>query len=55
LYSSGTITCSTFPALRVKELRAPVPDIEQPKEHCAYHGHGQEAAMMLGQRETDDG
>lgn len=40
---------------RMKELRAPVSDIEQPEEHRAHHGHEQEVAMMLGQGETDDG
>jgi hypothetical protein len=38
----------------MKELRAPVPDIEKPEEHRAYHGYRQEAAMMLGQGETDE-
>jgi hypothetical protein len=40
---------------RMKELRAPVPDIEQPEEHRAHHGHEQKVAMMLRQGETDDG
>ena len=39
---------------RVKELRAPIPDIEQSEERRAYHGDEQEAAMMLGQGETGD-
>jgi hypothetical protein len=39
----------------MKELRAPVPDVEQPEEYRACHGHGQEVAVMLGQGETDDG
>jgi hypothetical protein len=41
-------------SVRMKELRTPVPDIEQPEKYCAYHGHGQKVTMMLGQRETDD-
>lgn len=39
---------------RVKELRTPVPDIEQSQERRADHGDEQEAAMMLGQRETGE-
>jgi hypothetical protein len=35
----------------MKELRASVMNIEQPEEHDAYHGHKQQAAMMLGQGE----
>ena len=38
----------------MKELRAPVPDIEQPEEDCADHSNEEEAAMMLGQGETGD-
>lgn len=39
---------------RMKELRAPVPDIEQPEEDRGDHSYKEEAAMMLGQGETDD-
>lgn len=38
----------------MKELRAPVPDIEQPEKRRACHGYEQEAAMMLGQGEASD-
>jgi hypothetical protein len=37
----------------MEELRATVPGVKQPEEHGAYHGHRQQAAMMLGQGETD--
>lgn len=33
----------------MKELRAPVPDIEQPEEYRADHSYEEEAAMMPGQ------
>ena len=41
-------------SVRMKELRAPVPDIEQSEEYRAYHGYEQEAPVMLGQGEADD-
>ncbi len=36
-------------SIRMKELCASVPDIEQPEKRRACHGYEQEAAMMLGQ------
>jgi len=36
----------------MEELGAPVTGVEQPEEYDAYHGHEQQAVMMLGQRET---
>ena len=41
-------------SIRVKELRAPVPDIEKPEKNRACHRYEQETAMMLGQGETSD-
>jgi len=38
----------------MQELRSPVEKIKQPEEHCADHSNQQEAAMMLGQRNTSD-
>ena len=36
----------------MKELCAPVMDIEQTEEYDAYHGHEQQAAMVLRQGES---